>query len=331
MPSAQVQPRDRPANPRDFDAAWKLPSPANSRTGDTPAEYNPVMRARTTWSVGLVFAGLAVVRPAAQEPATIEALLARAGEYVNQLERNLSGIVAEEHYTQDVIRLLPSISLRGSVTSQPPNQHRDLKSDVLLVRPMGAERYIQFRDVFEVDGKPVRDRDDRLARLFLNPAASSAEQLQDIKEDSARYNIGNISRDLNVPVLALMFLHLENQPRFTFTVAKAGAAGQPWDIAYRETRPDTFIRTTGQRDLPARGRFRIDPTGRVLMSELVAEDPAVHADITVNYQLEPMLGFLVPIEMKESFSTPRGPDIHGRATYGRFRRFGVSTDEKIAQ
>ena len=291
------------------------------------------MRARTVWSLVIVFAGLAVVRPVAQDRTVLETLLARAGDYVTQLERNLSGIVAEEHYTQDVTRLLPSMRIGGTVTSsQNANQHRDLKSDVLLVRPAGADMYIQFRDVFEVDGKPVRDRDDRLARLFLNPAASSAEQLQEIKEDSARYNIGDISRDLNVPILALIFLHRDNQSRFTFTVAKAGTAGQPWEIDYREVRPETFIRTTAQRDLPVRGRFRIDPaTGRVLMSELVAEDPAVHADITVTYQLEPTLGFLVPAEMKESFSTPRGADIHGKATYGRFRRFGVSTDEKLAQ
>ena len=214
--------------------------------------------------------------------------------------------------------------------------HRDLKSDLLLVRPNDAERYIQFRDVFEVDGKPVRDRDDRLATLFLHPVPSSSEQLGEIAAESARYNIGNVSRvDLNVPVLAVMFLRPVNQPRSRFTVAKIGSTGQPWEIAYREVQPQTLIRTTFNRDLPARGRFRIDPTsGRVWMSELIAEDTAVHGDFTVEYRFEPALGFLVPEEMRESvWIPPRGrasAETTGKATYSRFRRFQVTVNEAIA-
>ena len=272
--------------------------------------------------VGAILPGLADAQPGAQTAPTLETILARAGKYVLQLETDLSGIVAEEHYSQDVLTDLRRY-----------DRHRDLKSDLLLVRPNDAERYIQFRDVFEVDGSPVRDRDDRLSALFLNPMPSSSEQLQEIAAESARYNLGEVSRvDLNVPVLALMFLRPDNQPRSRFTVAKIGSAGQPWEIAYREVQPQTIIRTTGNRDLPARGRFRIDPTsGRVWMSELIAEDLAVHGDFTVDYRLEPALGFLVPEEMRESVWVPRGSDrIRGKATYSRFRRFQVTVNEAIA-
>ncbi|OFW30796.1 MAG: hypothetical protein A3G76_08485 [Acidobacteria bacterium RIFCSPLOWO2_12_FULL_65_11] len=257
-------------------------------------------------------------------------MLARAGAYVLQLERNISGTVVEEHYIQDLTRLGGGLPARGPGI-QTTREHRELKSDVLLVRPEGADRYIQFRDVFEVDGKPVRDRDDRLATLFLHPAPSATEQLQEIREDSARYNLGNISRDLNVPVLALMFLHPEHQPRFAFTLEGTGRTGQPWEIEYREVQPDTLIRTTGGRDLPVRGRFRIEPvSGRVLMSELVAENEAVHADVTVTYELNATLGFFVPTEMRESVGTRNGTlEIKGRATYTRLRRFQITTDEKI--
>ena len=65
-------------------------------------------------------------------------------------------------------------------------QRRDLKSDVLLVRAPAGDRWIQFRDVFEVDGKPLRDRDDRLTRLFLKPSASAQKQVEDITAESAR-------------------------------------------------------------------------------------------------------------------------------------------------
>ena len=138
-----------------------------------------------------------------------------------------------------------------------------------------------------------------------------------------------------VPVLALMFLRPDNQPRSRFTVAKIGSPGQPWEIAYREVQPQTLIRTTGNRDLPARGRFRIDLTsGRVWMSELIAEDPTVHGDFTVEYRFEPALGFLVPEEMRESvWIPPRGrtsAETKGKATYSRFRRFQVTVNEAIA-
>jgi len=249
---------------------------------------------------------------------------------VVRFERDLSGIVVEEHYAQDSTRLGGGLVARGPGTIPSTREHRDLKSDVLLVRPEGTDRYIQFRDVFEVDGKPVRDRDDRLAMLFLHPAPSTSEQLQEIREDSARYNLGNIARDFNVPVLALMFLQPENQPRFAFTL-KSGPAGRLWEIEYREVQPNTVIRTSADRDLPARGRFRIEPdSGRVWLSELVLEDDAVHADVTVSYVLDTKLGFLAPVEMRESVGTRNGTlEIKGRATYSRFRRFNVTTEENL--
>lgn len=289
------------------------------------------VRRPAAWSLALLLAATAGVRPATQQPATLADVLARAGEYVVRLERDLAGVVVEEHYVQDSTRLGGGLPARGPGAMQTTREHRDLKSDVLLVRPEGSDRYIQFRDVFEVDGKPVRDRDDRLAMLFLNPAPSASEQLQEIREDSARYNLGNISRDFNVPVLALVFLHAENQRRFRFALARTGRAGEPWEIEYREVEPNTLIRTSANRDLPVRGRFRIEPnSGRVWLSELVLEDDAVHAEVTVTYALDEKLGFLAPIEMRESVGARNGSlEIKGRATYSRFRRFKITTEENV--
>jgi len=266
--------------------------------------------------------GVARARPA-QQPPTLALLLERAGAHVLQLERDLPGVVAEEEYRQE--------SSERQFSGAFIRKHRDLRSDVLLVLPEAADRFVLFRDVFQVDGKPVRDRDDRLARLFLNPALSRSGQLQKIREESARYNLGDISRDFNVPVLALTFLHPEHQPRFTFTVSQTGAAGQPWEIEYREARSQTFIRTEGGSDLPVRGRFRIEPaSGRVWMSELVTEDNILRANVTVTYQMDRVLGFLVPIEMRESIGTQSGRlEITGKATYSRFRKFRVTIAESI--
>ncbi len=115
---------------------------------------------------------------AAQAPApepTLPAVLQRTAEYVKAYQTKLAGIVAEEHYRQSVVRIFPPPSQR--VTPLP--QNRELKSDLLLVRLAGDDRWVQFRDVFEVDRKPIRDRDERLFKLFLEPTSSSRMKADD--------------------------------------------------------------------------------------------------------------------------------------------------------
>jgi hypothetical protein len=282
-------------------------------------------------------AGLLVIAPPAssQEPA-LEVVLDRAAKYVVEFQRQLSGVVAEERYVQDVRFLLGRARLALAAT------HRELKSDLLLVKPVGVDRWLQFRDVFEVDGKPVHDRSERLIELFIKPSSSSASQVERILNESARYNIGNVLRTVNTPVLALMMLDPANQPRFSFKRAThegpllgRGGAKPPasvWIVEYREVQKKTVIRTSNGRDLPARGRFWIDPaTGQVAASELIAEDLLIKGTIDVEYQLEPSVGLLVPIEMRERYDIRRdGSRVDGVATYGRFRQFQVQVDEKLA-
>ena len=83
-------------------------------------------------------------------------------------------------------------------------------------------------------------------------------------------------------------------------------ATEVWAIEYEERSPDTMIRTTNMRDLPARGRFWIEPeSGRVLMTELVRRGRAIRGTINVNYQSNPLLGLLVPVEMRERYDKLR--------------------------
>jgi hypothetical protein len=282
---------------------------------------------------GLVLMGWSV---SAQEP-TLDEVLARAAAYVVEFRRSLSGVVAEEQYVQDV-RTPAGYARQGALQST----HRELKSDLLMVKPAGADRWMQFRDVFEVDGKPVRDRNERLIKLFLDPSASTKTQVDRIVEESTRYNLGSMARTINVPVLALVILDPDNQNRFTF---KRTGHGGPllghgpdkmpeaaWIVEYRETQAQTIVRTTNGRDLPSRGRFWIEPgTGRVFRSELIAEDAIVRGVIDVTYQPAPDIGLLVPVEMRERYETRKtGPRVDGTATYGRFRQFQVKVDEHIA-
>lgn len=291
---------------------------------------------------------------AAQKPALAD-VLERAGDYVAGFERQFSGIVAEEQYVQEVLtfskrRGCPSNGTYASVLNcqgQLVSPVRtELRSDLLLVRPTGAAGWSEFRDVFEADGRPVRDRAERLTKLFLDDAPAGRQQISRILDESSRFNIGEIARNINTPLFALQILEAANRPRFKFKRASRGAPAtftgdstptaafrvsvDVWIVEYEETRAGTLIKTEGLKDLPARGRFWIEPdSGRVLMSELMARQRGLRATIDVSYQSEPLLGCLVPIEMREDYQDRRGAHITAHAKYGRFRQFQVNVDEKF--
>ena len=272
------------------------------------------------WSIGV-----------AGQEATIETVLARAARYVTEYQKGLAAIVSEEHYRQQMI----TTSRAGRST----RQYRELKSDVLLVKPGNDDNWLQFRDVFEVDQKPVRDRDQRLYRLFVEGKADRAEQVKIIQDESARYNIGPLTRTINIPIMGLMFLSVESQRISEYKRGQSGnvkalkdlaAPEDIWVIEFKEIRAGTIVRGEGGRDLPSYGRAWIDSrTGRILRTEQKSIDTFVRADITVTYRKEPAIAVLVPAEMRESyFIVQRNTTISGRATYGKFRQFTVTTSEK---
>lgn len=270
----------------------------------------------------------------AQTPVTLTDLLARSARYVAYYQERLSSVVAEERYEQRVESKIsgsfgPFGTTRGSSTDL---SRRRLMSDYLLVKAPGQSGWVPFRDVYEVDGQAVRDRDERLARLFVDSPATAWDQAAAIAEESSRFNIGTVSRTINVPTLALIFLTGEHQPRFEFSHEETRGTGstETWVVAYRERRRPTLIRGQGGADLPAFGTFWIDVNeGRVLQSLVRTDDGDLRSEIEATYQLDSKLGLWVPIEMQEQYRTGAGETIEGTATYGHFRQFNVATFERI--
>ena len=256
-----------------------------------------------------VLAAMAVLTLSAQdaEP-TLDAVLAKAAAYVTSYQNRLAGIVAEELYRQQVV----VTQRRGSPQNR---EYRQLRSDLLLVKGANEGSWLQFRDVFEVDRKPIRDRDERLYKLFVGASTDAAKQAEAIQMESARYNIGPIMRTINMPILALVFFDRANQPRFEFKKGKPGSvkrfAGMAqerdvWMIEYDETLKGTVVRGANDRDIPSHGRVWLDSrTGRFLRTELISEDTDVRALIEVFYRPEAGLDLLVPAEMRELYELRR--------------------------
>jgi hypothetical protein len=197
-----------------------------------------------------------------------------------------------------------------------------------LQTSIGQREWVAFRDVYDVNGKAVRDRDERLQKLFIDSPARAIEQARRIVAESSRYNLGSLQRDINVPTMALTYLRVANQSRSEFKIdGRKDVDGVPAVVlAFKERASPTIVRSAGA-DVPASGRFWIEPeTGRVLRSEISVADRRAGAKITVTYSAVPKLTVWVPTLMTEEYTGAE--TIFAKATYSNFRQFGVTVDVK---
>jgi hypothetical protein len=283
------------------------------------------------------FAGASLVPAAPASGDELGRVLARVGEYVTGYVRDAAALVCEERYRQEVSRQALRVDAR-TVGAPPlaPDVAREkvvLVSDYLLVQLPGGEGWEPFRDVYSVNGLAVRERDERLARLFFSPQVRNPrEQAERIRFESSRHNIGAATRDINVPTFVLALLRPATQGRFRFSTVGRDRVERVEAVvlAYEETARPTLVRGEHDRDSPVRGRLWVDPaTGAVLRTLLETGPRALHTRIEVRFTHDPALGLWVPAEMKELHELP-GEEVRATATYGRFRRFQVDTTEEIA-
>ena len=246
------------------------------------------------------------------QQADLDGLLQKAGAYLDGYQHTLATVIAEETY-----------NMTGPAGIHGANAR--LTSDILLVGMSGS--WVEFRDVFEVEGRPVRDHTARLEALLGGPDVLG--KAQRIADESARYNGSLIPRNINVPTMALTYLMRSNQTRSSFRLAGNGDE-KTFVIGFQETaRPPLIHSDRGTTETS--GRFWIDPSsGAVRKTELVVrvpqganveKDPAVAGAVTVTYAEDGSLKFLVPHEMEESYDLPAG--VRGRAVYSHYKSFNV--------
>jgi hypothetical protein len=264
----------------------------------------------------------------------------RVGEYVAEYERSFSDLVAEETYAQRVAGWRYDETLKRLVRACTVCK-RTTRADLVFVRLAGEIPWASYRDVFEVDGRNVREHEQRLVKLLSSPGADAQEQARKLLAASAAYNIGPVTRTVNLPTLALLFLLPRNQERFEFRLGGRRTIGttEAVELVFRETSRPTLVKGPWNADLPAEGRFWVDAArAAVVRSEVeFAFGAEAEAHVTTDYRPEPALAMWVPTEMREHFAdVPRAKvktfpvPFRGVARYERFRRFTVSTEEKVA-
>lgn len=257
-----------------------------------------------------------------QNPSS-QTLLALASRYVGTFVDRFSNVRADEHYVQEW-------KTNGGISLM----RREWTAEFCLTQIGDSGVWQAFRDVFEVNGVPIRDRQDRLERLFLQPTdAQAMGQAAAISAESARYNISNVQRTINQPLFVLIFLQAANRDRFSYSVDRLdkSAGENVWIVDYKESARPTMVRGTSNKDLPARGRFWIDSvSGRIVRTELRLEDNLQSTLITAAFGADDRFSIDVPVEMEEQYSVKgNAGKISAKATYGRFREFGVRTEESL--
>jgi hypothetical protein len=243
----------------------------------------------------------------------------RVRAFAEQYQRTAPSLVAFEDYVQD-----------ATYTGRAPS-HRVTTAELVMVRLPGAASWVTFRDVLTVDKRAIGDRQERLLKLLQSPEATALTQARKIAQESARFNLGNITRTINVPDMALEYLQPRHSARMRFEALRDETIeGRPVVVLrFSETSGPSIVRDLRGADLRARGRIWAEPgSGEIVRTELLVEDRASRGACIVEFRVDPRLGIRVPIKMTERY-TMAGESIDAVAQYSNFRSFGVSTTEKL--
>lgn len=276
---------------------------------------------RQPWRVPAVLAAVTlaggVAHPRAADGPDLQTVLDRGTAYVLKFIADFENVVAEEVYLQEM---------------SSPRRKRTVKSEYLFVRYPDVVGVMALRDPFEVDGAPVRDAAsaDRMMKLFTSPTPNATLRARALAQEGARYNLLDIGT-LNNPVLAMAFLQPNYRPRFRFNLAGIERDLGPTirTVRFEEFRIPSILKTGANQDMLSRGLLWLDEqTGRVVKTRLQVGPFRAPPEIVTTFRHDPELGIDVPVEMRDWYPDRQG-EIRGVATYGRFRRFQVQTQERI--
>jgi hypothetical protein len=251
-----------------------------------------------------------------------------AAAYVDDYQKQLTAIVADEVYHQEIREQDPA--------EEGAPRSRTLRGEVFFLFAAAEREWMAIRDVKEVDGVPLTGTTDVRATLRTLPAGQVADRM---KSYNARYNIGRITRNINEPTLALLVLDATHRSRFKFNAGKPRQIGERVlvPLTFKERERPTLIRSTAGRPIYTSGELMVEPeTGRIWQSTLNASVEAINVELTTEYSFDQRLGLLLPTVFRERYEQGKatvrrgsgGPGgerevVVAEGRYSNFRRFEV--------
>ncbi len=282
----------------------------------------------------MILVGAPPLRAAA--PPALAQILARAGEYVRRFQLEFAAIVSDEDYRQNVTSRQystpPPASLRDVERLLSTSRQRRTRSEMLFLWMPDETAWLTVRNVLTVDGRPVPDGQNRLNDALGDTSVGRRTRLRRLLNESARFNLGSIHRNLNFPTLALLFLDPALQSRFAFSSAGRERINgvETEKMKFDERSRPTFIQDDGT-DLVSRGVMWVaDADGAVARTRLELRVPLREtvASVDVDYRRDARLDMWVPSRMHETYvqnrASVRVESIDSVATYSNFRRFETS-------
>jgi tetratricopeptide (TPR) repeat protein len=263
----------------------------------------------------------------------VAAAIQNATAYVRSYEAALGNLILSEDYLQRWTTAANPAS-RGASATIAGNRHRRTISDLLIVQV--GDEWSAVRKVNSVDGAKVKKKQQEFETAFGDSPAGNSKQLESMRAESSKYNIGIVRRDINLPTFALKVLHVKEAARVVFEAAGTEKIEgvETRVIRFKETGDDTLVHDGRGQPLPSNGRLWIEPeSGRVMKSEIhiVNPNPPAPIDSTteVTYSYSSDLNLLVPKEMTEHYRA-LGDSIDTVAEYSNVRRFDVKVQFEIA-
>ena len=267
----------------------------------------------------------------------IAQLVQLASGWTVRFETSLSGVLFHERYEQS----LSADGMTMGMTAGPPLSRSTggsgnlgrlfFESNIFLIKPAGAERFVVYRDIYRVGPKDLTDHTDRLQALLLENTASAFAQAKKLTDASARANVGPIDRNINTPTMAFEYLKPEHLARLRVRpVGRQVVDGRELIvIEFQEIGSPTLVRGENDADSPASGRYWIDPaSGAVPRAAIELKVSPYTGRLEVKLALHDEMQIWVPTEMTEVW-TAGTRRVNGLAHYDRFTRLAVSTEEIV--
>lgn len=264
---------------------------------------------------------------------TVPDLLAAAGRYVADYEKNFGAIAADERYVQT-----------ANSAAVPAASKREMNCAVLMFNT-GEGGWMAFRDVLSVDRQQISSDSGRLAALAANPTREALVRAMKATEASRSFFLGQLRRPFVIAPAGLVFLRAEQQSRSTFefdgmkTVGKTRVA-----VLKFEQRAAAQMIATGEQSTVS-GRLWIEPgTGRVAETEITIEAGSYQTRTQVEYASAPGVDIWVPVRLMEQYDIkvaarassagmpiggPTSAYADGLSTYSNFRRFEAKPELQI--
>jgi len=252
--------------------------------------------------------------PAPQGNPSARALVAAASKYVAKYQQEFAFLIADESYSQT------------KTDGGGRSQNRLLRSEFFLTYLPADNEWVAVRDVLDVDGAPVANREE--LRALLAKGGEIKGLISQVIARNARYNIGSTSRNFNEPTLPLLLMGEKrvNDVKFERKTVDRDGEIVLATLQFEERGRPTLVRGP-EGSLPSTGEIILEPaTGIVHKTTFELNRPGVKVRLTTTYARDPELGLWLPDVFTERYEsdTPISEVVLCEAKYTNYRRFEVT-------